>query len=110
MVRLAIDKLAFGLESDTGRDTLRSWAFLLRSSTHPGRSINADITTLDLTPSEAVVPDRFLRRLSESDIISIEHASESQCLWNVEFLLERNGDRPGWPSIETARRELAPDD
>ena len=110
MVRLAIDELAICLDSDTGRDTLRSWAFLLRSSTHSDRSINADITTLDLTPSEAVVLDRFLRRFSQSDILSIEHASESQCLWNVECLLERNGDRPEWPSIETARAELSPEE
>ena len=70
----------------------------------------ADVVTLDLTPAEAVILDSFLRRFSESDTLTTEHPSESQCLWNVECLLERNADRPARPSIAAARNELSPDE
>jgi hypothetical protein len=62
--------------------------------------------TIRLTFAEAVVLDEFLRRYSNTDILAIEDQGERSALWNLACLLERDGDRPNWPSLEEARAEL----
>ena len=110
VVRLAINELPIHGDTEASRDLLRAWGFLLRSTTNSDLPSNVDLVTLDLTPAEAVILDAFLRRFSRSDTLTIQHPSESQSLWNVECLLERNGDRPGWPTISAARKELLPEE
>ena len=110
IVRLAINKLPIHGDTESARDILRSWAFLLRSSTDSANEREPDVSTIDMTPSEAVVLDSILRRYSESDILTVENAGEQQCLWNVQCLLEKHGDRPVWPSLEDATAELTPEE
>jgi hypothetical protein len=62
--------------------------------------------TIRLTVAEAVVLDDLLRRYSQTDLLAIEDQAEQQALWNLQCLLEREGDRPLWPSISEARAEL----
>ncbi len=62
--------------------------------------------TIRLTCAEAVVLDEFLRRYSDTDVLAIEDQAEQTALWNLACLLERDGDRPLWPSLEEARAEL----
>jgi hypothetical protein len=110
VVRLAINKLPIHGDTESARDILRSWAFLLRSSTNSANEREPDVSTIDMTPSEAVVLDSILRRYSESDILTVENAGEQQCLWNVQCLLEKHGDRPVWPSLANATAELTPEE
>ena len=63
--------------------------------------------TIRLTPAEAVVLDELLRRYSISDRLSVEHDAERQALWNLLCLMERQVDRPLWPSIAEARAALS---
>ena len=62
--------------------------------------------TIRLTFAEAVVLDEFLRRYSDTDVLAIEDQAEQTALWNLACLLERDGDRPLWPSREEACAEL----
>jgi hypothetical protein len=64
--------------------------------------------TVRLTPAEAVVLDGLLRRYSETERLSVQDDAERQALWNLLCLLERQGDRPLWPSLSQARAELLP--
>jgi hypothetical protein len=63
-----------------------------------------------LTTAEAVVLDDLLRRYSETDLLVIGDRAEQQALWNLQCLLEREGDRPLWPSLEEARSLLVGED
>jgi len=98
VVRLASNKLQIHGDTEPARDILRSWAVLLRSSTNSANERLPDVSTIDMTPSEAVVLDAILRRYSELNILTVEKAGELQCLWNVQCLLEKHGDQPKWPS------------
>ena len=109
VVRLAINELAIQGDTDAAREFLRSWAFLLRSSTNAANERKPDVTTIDMTPSEAVVLDSILHRYSESDTLGVENPAEQQCLWNIRCLLEKHGDRPDWPSLKDAIGDLSPD-
>ena len=110
VVRLVINKLPIHGDTDSARDIVRSWAFLLRSSTNAANERRPDIATIDMTPSEAVVLDAILRRYSESDILTITNPGEQQCLWNIQCLLEKHGDQPVWPSLDEATGELTPEE
>lgn len=64
-----------------------------------------------LTAAEAVVLDDLLRRYSETgERLSVGDGAEQQVLWNLLCLLEREGDRPSWPSLSEARSALADSD
>ena len=63
--------------------------------------------TIRLTAAEAVVLDDLLRRYTETDRLAVVDRAEQQVLWNLLCLLEREGDRPSWPSLREARAELA---
>ena len=67
--------------------------------------INSEVT-IRLTVAEAVVLDELLRRYSGTDRLTIEDQGEQIALWNLACLLEREGDRPLWPSLEEARAAL----
>ncbi|HUG70796.1 MAG TPA: hypothetical protein VMM76_23810 [Pirellulaceae bacterium] len=110
VVRLAINELPIHADTDAAREILRSWAFLLRSSTNAANERKPDIATIGMTLSEAVVLDSILRRYSESDTLAVENPAEQQCLWNVECLFEKHGDRPNWPSLKDAIDDLSPED
>ena len=110
VVRLAINKLPIHGDTEAAREIIRSWAFLLRSSTNSSDERRPDVATIDMTPSEAVVLDSILRRYSESNILTVENAGEQQCLWNVQCLLEKHGDHPVWPSLDDAIAELTPEE
>ncbi len=110
VVRLSINKLPIHGDTEAAREIVRSWAFLLRSSTNSSSERKPDIATIDIKPSEAVVLDSILRRYSESDILTVVNAAEQQCLWNVQCLLEKHGDHPVWPSLEDATAELTPEE
>jgi len=62
--------------------------------------------TIRLTVAEAVVLDELLRRFSETDHLAIGDQAERRALWNLQCLLEREGDRPLWPSLDEARAAL----
>lgn len=70
---------------------------------------NPDVT-IRLTPAEAVVLDDLLRRFSLTDRFDVETSVERQVLWNLLCLLERQGDRPVWPSLSEAQSELRASD
>lgn len=108
VVRLAIDSLPIRGDTEAARDLLRSWAMLLRSSTAADVKGKPDVATIDMTPCEAVLLDSILRRYSETDTLTVENAAEQQCLWNIQRLLEKHGDRPDWPEINDATGELTP--
>lgn len=110
VVRLVINKLPIHGGTDAAFEMLRSWAFLLRSSTHSAREYRTDVATIDMTPAEAVLLESILHRYSTSDKLIVENSAEQQCLWNVECLLEKHGDRPVWPSLEDAVNELTPEE
>lgn len=110
IVRLAINELPIHRDTESTRDLIRSWAFLLRSSTNPTIDRAPDIVTIDMTPSEAVVLDSILRRFSDTDTLVAQTEAERQCLWNIECLLEKHGDRPNWPPIDEAISELSSND
>ena len=59
--------------------------------------------TIRLTVAEAVVLDELLRRYSETDRLAVEDRAEQQALWNLQCLLEKQGNRPMWPSSREAR-------
>jgi hypothetical protein len=109
VVRLAINELPIHGDTEAAHEILRSWGFLLRSSTNSTIPHKLEIATIEMTPSEAVVLDTILRRYSESDKLTVDNAAEQQCLWNVECLIERHSDRPKWPSHEDAIADLSPD-
>ena len=109
-VQLAINQLPIDGDTEAARDIIRSWAFLLRSTTNPTIVRAPDVATIDMTPSEAVVLDSILRKYLDSDILSAQNQAERQCLWNIECLLEKHGDRPKWPSIHEASSDLSPED
>jgi len=62
--------------------------------------------TIHLTSAEAVILDEFLRRYSNTDRLAIEDQAEQRALWNLACLLESDGDRPNWPSLDEARAQL----
>jgi hypothetical protein len=66
--------------------------------------------TIRLTAAEAVVLDDLLRRYSETDRLTVGDRADQRVLWNLLCLLEREGDRPLWPSLQDARAELAGSD
>ena len=109
VVRLSINQLPIHGNTEAAREILRSWAFLLRASTNAAIEQRPDIATIEMTPSEAVVLDSFLRRYSESDKLAVENAAEQQCLWNVECLFEKHGDRLNWPALKDAIDDLSPE-
>lgn len=110
VVRLAINKLPIHGDTEAAREMIRSWAFMLRSSTNSSIERTPDVATIDMTPSEAVVLDSILRRYSESGILTVENAGEQQCLWNIQCLLEKHGDQPVWPTLANAIAELTPEE
>jgi hypothetical protein len=110
VVRLVINKLPIHGGTDAAFEMLRSWAFLLRSSTNSSKEHRPDVATIDMTPAEAVLLDSILHRYSTSDKLIVENSAEQQCLWNVECLLEKHGNRPVWPSHEDAVNELTPEE
>lgn len=57
VVRLVINKLPKHGSTDAAYEMLRSWAFLLRSSTNSAKSHWPDVATIDMTPAEAVLLD-----------------------------------------------------
>ena len=67
VVRLVINKLPIHGGTDAAYDTLRSWAFLLRSSTNSAKIHAPDVATIDMTPFEAVLLDSILHRYATSD-------------------------------------------
>jgi hypothetical protein len=110
VARLTSNTLPIHGNTEYACEIIRSWAFLLRSSTNASNQQKPDIATIDMTPSEAVVLDSILRRYSESDTLTVENPGEQQCLWNVQCLLEKHGDHPVWPSLEDATAELTPEE
>jgi hypothetical protein len=110
VVRLSINKLPIHGDTEAACEIIRSWAFLLRSSTNSSSERKPDVATIDMKPSEAVVLDSILLRYSESDIVMVVIAAEKQCLWNFQCLLEKHDDHPVWPSLETAIAELTPEE
>ena len=110
VVRLVINKLPIHGGTDAAFEMLRSWAFLLRSSTNSDKDYRPDVATIDKTPAEAVLLDSILHRYSASGKLIVETSAEQQCLWNVECLLEKHGDRPVWPSHEDAVNQLTPEE
>ncbi len=59
-----------------------------------------------LTLAEAVVLDEVLRRYSETERLTIMDQAEQRALWNLQCLLERDGSRPLWPSLQEAQASL----
>lgn len=109
VVRLMQNRLPIHGDTDAAIEMLHSWAFLLRSSTNASEGKIPDIATIDLSPAEAVVLFSVLRRYSESDVLTVGHVAEQQCLWNIECLLEKHGDNPLWPPLEEALDSLSPE-
>ncbi len=83
---------------------------MLGSSNNSAKEHKPDVAAIDTMPAEAVLLDSILHRYSTSGKLMIENSAEQQCLWNVECLLEKHGDRPGWPSHEDALNELTPEE
>lgn len=110
VVRLASNILPIHGDTEAASDLIRSWAFLLRSSTNSSRERKPAVAAIDMTPSEAVVLDSILRRFSESDKLTVENLAERQCLWNIQCLLEKHGDQPVWPCLKDATAELTPEE
>lgn len=108
VARLATNMLPIHGDTEAAREIVRSWAFLLRSSTNSSVEHKPDVATIDMTPSEAVLLDSILRRYSESNMLTIENAAEQQCLWNIQCLLEKHGDQPAWPCLDEATAKLSP--
>lgn len=110
VVRLVINELPIHGNTEVAREVLRSWAFLLRSSTNASIEQKPNVATIDMTPAEAVLLDSLLHRYSTSGKLTVENSAEEQCLWNVECLLEKHGDRPVWPSLDDAINGLTPEE
>ena len=87
---------------------IKAWAMAVHSEAGNGRGDSSEPeVVLCVTVNEAVVLDEFLRRYSDSDVFATEHPAEQQALWNLQCILERNGNRPNWPTLEVARRALS---
>ena len=56
--------------------------------------------TIKISSAEALVLFEFLSRFSDSDKLTIEHLSESQALWNLCCILEKELAEPFSPEYK----------
>jgi hypothetical protein len=91
------------------RDMLLHWAHALRLSfeTEQLSGIECPDVTVTLTASEFVVLDSMLRRLTETDTLTVNDEAERQMLYNLKCLCEKYARHTILPDIQVARLELS---